>query len=106
MISLRSFRDPILVVLSLVAIWQVLHQLAGDSALTAPAPTLAHLWEMVWQPRFLPHLRETALAFAQALLIACAGGVASRVLVGRHRPSGRAAEALLVRRHAIPQNTL
>jgi NitT/TauT family transport system permease protein len=57
MISLRSFRDPILVVLSLVAIWQVLHQLAGDSALTAPAPTLAHLWEMVWQPRFLPHLR-------------------------------------------------
>ena len=41
MISLRSFRDPVLVVLSLVAIWQVLHQLAGDSALTAPAPTLA-----------------------------------------------------------------
>ena len=106
MISLRSFRDPILVVLSLVAIWQVLHQLAGDSALTAPAPTLAHLWEMVWQPRFLPHLRETALAFAQALLIACVGGVAIGVLLGGHRLSGEVAEPLLVGLYSIPKITL
>ncbi|HSS84168.1 MAG TPA: ABC transporter permease subunit, partial [Reyranella sp.] len=106
MISLRSFRDPILVVLSLIAIWQVLHQLAGDSALTAPAPTLAHLWEMVWQPRFLPHLRETALAFAQALLIACVGGVAIGVLLGGHRLSGEVAEPLLVGLYSIPKITL
>ena len=106
MISLRSFRDPILVMLSLVAIWQVLHQLAGDSALTAPAPTLAHLWEMVWQPRFLPHLRETALAFAQALLIACVGGVTIGVLLGGHRLSGEVAEPLLVGLYSIPKITL
>ncbi|MGZ5907575.1 MAG: ABC transporter permease, partial [Reyranella sp.] len=106
MISLRSVRDPILVVLSLVAIWQVLHQLAGDSALTAPAPTLAHLWEMVWQPRFLPHLRETALAFAQALLIACVGGVAIGLLLGGHRLSGEVAEPLLVGLYSIPKITL
>jgi NitT/TauT family transport system permease protein len=106
MISLRSFRDPILVVLSLVAMWQVLHQIAGDSALTAPAPTLAHLWEMVWQPRFLPHLRETALAFAQALLIAWVGGVAIGLLLGGHRLSGEVAEPLLVGLYSIPKITL
>ncbi|MFO1158047.1 MAG: ABC transporter permease subunit [Reyranellaceae bacterium] len=106
MISLRSLRDPLLVVLSLVALWQVLHQLAGDSALTAPAPTLAHLWEMVWQPRFLPHLGETALAFAQALAIAWLGGVGIGVLLGGHRLSGEVAEPILVGLYSIPKITL
>src|SRR5271168_946603 len=78
MISLRAFRDPILVVLSLVALWQVLHQLAGDSA----------------------------LAFAQALLIACVGGVAIGVLLGGHRLSGEVAEPLLVGLYSIPKITL
>ena len=35
MMSLRSFRDPILVALSLVGLWQVLHHIVGDSAITA-----------------------------------------------------------------------
>jgi ABC-type nitrate/sulfonate/bicarbonate transport system permease component len=74
---MRGIRAPLLVMLSLALLWQVLHQLAGDTAITAPAPTLAHLWTMVGQARFLPHLRETGLALAQALLIACAGGVGS-----------------------------
>ena len=47
LLSLRAWRDPILVAISLVALWQVLHEIAGDSAVTAPAPTLAHLWEMI-----------------------------------------------------------
>jgi NitT/TauT family transport system permease protein len=106
MISLRSLRDPLLVVLSLVAIWQVLHQIAGDTALTAPAPTLAHLWEMIGQPRFLPHLRETALAFAQALLIAWLGGVGIGVLLGGHRLSGDVAEPILIGLYSIPKITL
>ena len=104
--TLRSFRDPFLVVLSLVAMWQVLHELAGNNALTAPAPTLAHLWEMISQPRFLPHLRETALAFAQALLIACLGGVGIGVLLGGHRLSGEVAEPILVGLYSIPKITL
>ena len=76
MMSLRSFRDPILVALSLVGLWQVLHHIVGDSAITAPAPTLTHLWEMIGQARFLPHLRETGLAFLQALAIACGAAIA------------------------------
>ena len=38
MLTLRAWRDPILVAISLVALWQVLHQMAGDSAVTAPLP--------------------------------------------------------------------
>jgi NitT/TauT family transport system permease protein len=104
--SLREARAPLLVVVSLALLWQVLHQLAGDSAITAPAPTLAHLWTMVGQPRFGPHLRETGLAFAQALLIACAGGVGLGVILGGHRLSGEVAEPLLVGLYSIPKITL
>ena len=106
MIRLRALAAPLWVLLSLALLWQLLHQFAGDSAVTAPAPTLAHLWTMVGQPRFAPHLRETGLAFAQALLIACAGGVGIGVLLGGHRLSGEVAEPLLVALYSIPKITL
>ena len=105
-IPLRAIRDPLLVVLSLAAIWQVLHQVAGDSAVTAPAPTLAHLWDMVGQARFLPHLRETGLAFLQALAIACGGGVLIGVVLGGHRLTGEVAEPILVGLYSLPKITL
>jgi NitT/TauT family transport system permease protein len=105
-LSLRGLRDPLLVVLSLLALWQVLHQIAGDSAITAPAPTLAHLWEMIGQARFLPHLRETGLAFLQALAIACIGGVLIGVVLGGHRLTGEVAEPILVGLYSVPKITL
>ncbi|WIM09859.1 ABC transporter permease subunit [Enhydrobacter sp.] len=106
MIALRAVRDPVLVVVALIALWQVLHQIAGDAAVTAPAPTLAYLWEMIGQARFVPHLRETAVAFAQALAIACAGGVLIGVVLGGHRLSGEVAEPILVGLYSIPKITL
>jgi NitT/TauT family transport system permease protein len=106
MTQLRSLRDPILVAISLVVLWQVLHELAGDVAITAPAPTLAHLWEMVGQARFLPHLRETGLAFLQALAIAGGGGVLIGVVLGGHRLTGEVAEPILVGLYSIPKITL
>jgi len=104
--SLRAWRDPILVAISLVALWQVLHQIAGDSAVTAPAPTLAHLWEMIGQARFLPHLRETGLAFLQALAISWGGGVLIGILLGGHRLTGEVAEPILVGLYSVPKITL
>lgn len=106
MMSLRSFRDPILVALSLVGLWQVLHHIVGDSAITAPAPTLTHLWEMIGQARFLPHLRETGLAFLQALAIACGGGILIGVVLGGHRLTGEVAEPILVGLYSVPKITL
>ncbi len=106
MFSFRALRDPILVAISLVALWQVLHHMAGDVAVTAPVPTLAHLWEMIGQARFLPHLRETGLAFLQALAIACGGGVLIGVVLGGHKLTGEVAEPILVGLYSIPKITL
>lgn len=104
--SLRSLRDPLLVAISLVVLWQVMHEIAGDSAITAPAPTLSHLWEMIGQARFLPHVRETGLAFLQALAIACGGGVVIGVVLGGHKLTGEVAEPILVALYSIPKITL
>ncbi|MDP1841161.1 MAG: ABC transporter permease subunit [Reyranella sp.] len=106
MTALRSFRDPILVAVSLVVLWQVLHHIAGDVAVTAPAPTLAHLWEMIGQARFVPHLRETGLAFLQALAIACGGGILLGVVLGGHKLTGEVAEPILVGLYSLPKITL
>lgn len=106
LLSLRAWRDPILVAISLVALWQVLHEIAGDSAVTAPAPTLTHLWDMIGQARFLPHLRETGLAFLQALAIACGGGVLIGVVLGGHKLTGEVAEPILVALYSVPKITL
>lgn len=105
-LTLRAWRDPVLVAVSLVALWQVLHQIAGDSAVTAPAPTLAHLWEMIGQARFLPHLRETGLAFLQALAISWGAGILVGIVLGGHRLTGEVAEPILVGLYSIPKITL
>ena len=82
MTAVRTLRGPLLLTITLLVAWQILHQWAGDTALTAPLPTLEHLWQMIGQKRFLPHLRETGLAFLQALVISWAGGVGIGVLLG------------------------
>jgi len=104
--AVRSLRGPLLLTLTLLVAWQILHQWAGDTALTAPLPTLEHLWLMIGQRRFLPHLRETGLAFAQALAIAWLGGVGMGVLLGGHRLSGEVAEPILVGLYSLPKITL
>ncbi len=106
MTDVRSWRDPILVILSIAILWQLMHELAGDVAITAPVPTLAHLGEMVGQARFLPHLAETAMAFGQALAIAWIGGILIGLALGGHRLTGEAAEPVLVTLYSIPKVTL
>jgi NitT/TauT family transport system permease protein len=99
-------RGPLVLTVTLLVAWQVLHQWAGDTALTAPLPTLAHLWVMIGQKRFLPHLAETGLAFLQALVIAWMGGVGIGVWLGGHRLSGEVAEPILVGLYSLPKITL
>jgi NitT/TauT family transport system permease protein len=104
--AVRSLRGPLLLTLTLLVAWQLLHQWAGDTALTAPLPTLQHLWEMIGQKRFVPHVTETGLAFLQALAIAWIGGVGIGVLLGGHKLSGEVAEPILVGLYSLPKITL
>jgi len=104
--AVRTLRGPLLLTITLLVAWQLLHQWAGDTALTAPLPTLEHLWEMIGQKRFVPHVTETGLAFLQALAISWIGGVAIGVLLGGHKLSGEVAEPILVGIYSLPKITL
>ena len=106
MTAVRSLRGPLLLTITLLVVWQLLHQWAGDTALTAPLPTLEHLWEMIGQKRFVPHVAETGLAFLQALAISWIGGVAIGVLLGGHKLTGEVAEPILVGIYSLPKITL
>lgn len=106
MTAVRTLRGPLLLTVTLLVAWQLLHQWAGDTALTAPLPTLEHLWEMIGQKRFVPHVTETGLAFLQALAISWIGGVGIGVLLGGHKLSGEVAEPILVGIYSLPKITL
>ena len=100
------WRDPLLLLLLLVLVWQGLYLLVGDVALRSPATTALNLKDLLGDPRFLPHIRETLLAFAQGFAIAVGVGLLIGVLLGAARFAGEVAEPILVALYSIPKVTL
>jgi NitT/TauT family transport system permease protein len=98
--------DKLLLLLALLAGWQLLSLLVGPEVLTAPVATLRRLGRLMADPEFAGHARETASAFAVALLISLTGGLGLGVLLGAHRLSGEVTEPLLVGLYSIPKITL
>jgi NitT/TauT family transport system permease protein len=98
--------DSILLILGLFATWQVVHWIAGDIAVTSPASTIAHLWNLLGTARFWEHAAETAQAFAFAVAISLLGGVALGVMLGLNRTSGVVSEPILIALYSLPKVTL
>ena len=103
----RRGLDTALVILGLLAIWQVLHWVAGDIAFSAPGATLAHLADLMGSgPRFWRHVDETATAFGRAMGIALAGGVLIGLVLGGSRLAAEVFEPILVAIYSLPKITL
>lgn len=98
--------DSLLLILGILAAWQVLYWLAGDIALTSPADTAVHLWKLLGTARFWGHAAETARAFGFAVVISLIGGVALGVLLGINRTSGVVSEPILIALYSLPKVTL
>lgn len=106
MIAAKRGLDVLLVLAALVAVWQGLHMVAGDVALTSPRATLAYLGELVATDRFWRHANETLRAFGMALALSYLIGLALGVWLGGHRLSGEVAEPVLVALYSLPKVTL
>lgn len=106
--SLRNTRwsDALLLIAGVLAAWQALYWFAGDIALTSPLDTFQQLGRMLGDPRFIPHVQETMLAFVQGFAIAVLVGLAVGTLLGAHRLSGDVGEPILVALYSIPKVTL
>jgi len=98
--------DLLLVILGLIVLWQALNWIVGDVAVTGPAETARHAIELLARPRFWPHVEESMIAFAYALVLAWGMGIGLGVWLGAHRLSGDLAEPILVALYSLPKVTL
>ncbi len=98
--------DKLLLLASLLVLWQLLSMLVGPEVLTNPLATLRRLGSLLADPSFAGHARETGSAFAVALVISLVGGLGIGTLLGAHRLSGEVSEPLLVGLYSIPKITL
>ena len=98
--------DSALLIAGLVVLWQAGTLVLGAEALPSPAETVTKLASIMADPDFSGHAWETGRAFATALVIALAGGLAIGLVLGASRLSGEVAEPMLVALYAIPKITL
>ena len=101
-----KWRDSAVLIFLVVLAWEVLYLAVGDVALRSPASTVQNLKTLLEDARFLPHVRETGLAFAQGFAIAVAVGLLIGVPLGAARFAGEVAEPILVALYSIPKVTL
>ena len=101
-----KLKDSLILVILLLIGWQVLYLVVGDVALRSPFSTVQNLKTLLEDARFLPHVRETALAFAQGFAIAVVVGLLIGVPLGAARFAGEVAEPILVALYSIPKVTL
>lgn len=98
--------DFALLILILLFGWQLLYLWVGEAALTSPEQTLTHAWELLFDPDFRSNAVASLDAFAQALLISYAIGVALGLALGFYRFPGEVAEPILAAFYSLPKVTL
>lgn len=90
-------------IMLLLAAWQLMHHVAGDVAMTTPLETIRYTGKLLVSADFWPHLQTTGTAFVIALALALAAGSFIGILLGFHRLSGEVAEPILVAIYSIPK---
>ena len=106
MTATRRAADTVVLLIAIVALWEILHHIAGETALPAPLPTMNYLMHTVATPRFAANAAATALAFAFALAVAYGIGLAVGIWMGAHKLSGAVGEPILVALYSLPKITL
>jgi NitT/TauT family transport system permease protein len=106
MTATQRLTDTSIVAIAILAIWQILHHIAGETALPGPATTLVYLAHNVPTARFIENAQATLTSFIYALVLAYGLGLAMGVWLGAHRLSGEVGEPLLVALYSIPKITL
>ena len=103
---MKKLTDNLVILAVVLAIWQGLFAYAGDVAISSPLLTFDFAGELLTHAPFWDHAAATLLAFAYALAISAAAGIALGLLLGLRRFAGDVAEPLLVSLYTIPKVTL
>jgi NitT/TauT family transport system permease protein len=99
-------RNAVVLVAALLALWQGLHLWIGDIAIASPVATVRYAIRLFGNETFVPHLVETAKAFAAGYALAIALGLSVGFWLGFHRLSGEVVEPMVVAIYSLPKVTL
>ncbi len=103
---LRALGRVVVLVVGVLALWQLIFLLAGSEALASPAMTARRLPVLLSSDRFWSNAAETGRALGLALLISWLGGGVIGVLLGAHRRSAEVAAPMIVALQSTPKVTL
>jgi NitT/TauT family transport system permease protein len=106
MIAGKRAADTVIILIVMLLAWQALHQVAGETALPGPLPTLTYLVHFVPTERFVQNAAATLLTFFYALILSYALGLAIGIWMGIHRLSGAVGEPILISIYTLPKITL
>jgi NitT/TauT family transport system permease protein len=98
--------DTLLLIVGLVALWQVGTLVLGREALPSPVATVSKLAALMADEDFPRHAYETARAFLTALAIALLAGLALGLVLGARRLAAEVTEPILTALYSIPKITL
>jgi NitT/TauT family transport system permease protein len=98
--------DFALLVIGLLALWQVVSLMAGATTVTAPADTLGYAVGLLRTEDFWQHAAASGHALALASVIAMLGGLVLGLLLGLNRLAGDVADPILLTMFSIPKITL
>ena len=96
----------LVLIVALVAIWQLLYWWVGDVALAPPLATLRYTVTLFRSESFESHLFDTLWAFAIAYALSVIIGLVVGFWLGFDRLSGDTLEPMIVSLYAIPKLTL
>ena len=102
----RGWRNALLLIAALLALWQILYWWVGEVALASPLATLRYTARMVSGDAFAGHLYDTMRAFVIAFAFSVAIGLAAGFWLGFQRTAGDTLEPMVVAVYAIPKLTL
>jgi NitT/TauT family transport system permease protein len=98
--------DPLWFALALLALWQGVFFVVGESGLASPAATVRGAAALLASAGFWRNAAATGAAFLWAGLITVMGGLAFGLLLGLWRLAGEVFEPILSALYAIPKITL
>lgn len=98
--------ETLVLVVAILAVWQLLFEAVGANALASPWTTVTYLVDLLHRPSFLDNIAGTAIAFCYAVVISAILGVLAGVTLGLHRFSGEVADPILTALYSVPKITL
>lgn len=104
--SRHGVRNGVILIGTLLLVWQAVYWMVGEVALSSPLATLRYTGELVTRDGFGSHLFDTLYAFVIAFLISVALGLLIGFWLGFNRLTGDVLEPMFVNLYAIPKLTL